>query len=171
MLGDSITDAAEWHELIPGISIVNRGIGGDTTYGLLDRMETVFSLKPKKLFIMIGINDLKWGLDSKTSFENYKKILTIIEKKAIPVTVFSVIYPGRAHQAKYLRRFKGDLVERVKKFNQDLSAYCEQIGVEYRDLNSKLTKNGLLKEEFTFDGLHLNGKAYAIWVEMIKKDL
>ncbi len=171
MLGDSITDIAQWHELMPGVSIANRGINGDTTYGLLDRLEPVLATNPKRVFIMIGINDLKWGLDLEASVANYKKILQRIKESKVPVTVFGVIYPGLGYQQKYKRRFRGDLSARVSLFNQELALYCMELGVEFRDLNPMLSVGGLLKDEFTYDGLHLNGNAYAIWVEELQKAL
>jgi hypothetical protein len=39
MIGDSITDGAEWHEMFPQLNIVNRGISGDTTVGVLNRLD------------------------------------------------------------------------------------------------------------------------------------
>lgn len=43
----------------PRIRVYNRGIGGDVTDGLLQRMEeSVFALEPKKVFINIGTNDI-----------------------------------------------------------------------------------------------------------------
>src|SRR6185369_6092309 len=36
MVGDSITDGADWGEMFPGVSIANRGIDGDTTDGVLE---------------------------------------------------------------------------------------------------------------------------------------
>ncbi|HKM19400.1 MAG TPA: hypothetical protein VJY14_05000, partial [Aliarcobacter sp.] len=54
MLGDSITDEGEWSELW-GKVVQNRGISGDTTSGVLDRLYTV-NKNIKKVFIMIGVN-------------------------------------------------------------------------------------------------------------------
>ena len=38
MRGDSITDHGEWNELLGREDVINRGIGGDTTYGVLKRI-------------------------------------------------------------------------------------------------------------------------------------
>lgn len=56
MVGDSITDGAEWHEMFPQLNIVNRGISGDTTVGVLNRLEGITQTQAKKAFIMIGVN-------------------------------------------------------------------------------------------------------------------
>lgn len=52
-IGDSITDSAEWEDLFPSLKIANRGIAGDTTKGVLNRMDTIYSTNAKKAFIMI----------------------------------------------------------------------------------------------------------------------
>ncbi|MGQ0516039.1 GDSL-type esterase/lipase family protein, partial [Bacillus sp. D-CC] len=68
-LGDSLTDFNEWDEAFPGIKTYNRGISGDTTVGLIHRLNQVISLKPSKIFLMIGVNDLA----AKTPKENVLK--------------------------------------------------------------------------------------------------
>jgi len=57
-LGDSLTSACEWHELFGNnLTILNRGIGGDTSAGVLKRIPTVAVLRPAAVFLMIGTND------------------------------------------------------------------------------------------------------------------
>ena len=40
-LGDSLTDRAEWAEFFPDKRIINRGVGGDTTEGVLNRLDEI----------------------------------------------------------------------------------------------------------------------------------
>src|SRR5438105_5617872 len=58
MLGDSLTEGAPWRELTGCADLVNRGIGGDTTSGVLARLDEVLKLKPRAIFLMIGVNDI-----------------------------------------------------------------------------------------------------------------
>lgn len=63
-LGDSITQAANdnFFGLFPGLKIANRGISGDTTRGMLLRLEhDVLSLDPKAIVMLMGTNDLEEG--------------------------------------------------------------------------------------------------------------
>ncbi|MBQ3448184.1 MAG: hypothetical protein IJG37_11115, partial [Synergistaceae bacterium] len=53
-LGDSLTDYVPFSELFPGLRVINRGIAGDNTLGALERIDEVTSLKPAKLFILLG---------------------------------------------------------------------------------------------------------------------
>src|SRR5690606_7527962 len=57
-LGDSITQG--WSDIgshFPGVKVANRGISGDTTRGVLIRLqEDVLALNPKSLVLLIGTN-------------------------------------------------------------------------------------------------------------------
>ena len=62
--GDSITQAWPLHEFFPGVSILNRGIGGDNAVGLHLRLETdVLRYRPERVFMMVGINGIGWPED------------------------------------------------------------------------------------------------------------
>ena len=64
MLGDSITEGADWPALFPGVRIHNQGIGGDDTDGVLRRLALVTDRRPGKVFVMIGTNDIGKGVHS-----------------------------------------------------------------------------------------------------------
>jgi hypothetical protein len=59
-LGNSITDGAEWFELLGNKRCRNRGISGDVTEGVLLRLDGVTKLKPSSIFILIGINAVSY---------------------------------------------------------------------------------------------------------------
>ena len=73
--GDSLTEASElddpaiWPSLVEDqlkIKVLNSGIGGDTTAGLLSRFyHDVVRHRPDYVLIMGGTNDLWWDLDIK----------------------------------------------------------------------------------------------------------
>src|SRR5215475_6172002 len=60
MLGDSITAQGEWANILPRRRILNLGVGGDTSAGLLNRLRDVIALKPRIVLVMIGLNDFLW---------------------------------------------------------------------------------------------------------------
>lgn len=79
-IGDSLTEGAEvppghaWPALAAnalGVEIVNCGIGGDTTQGMLSRFyPEVVARKPAFVFIMGGTNDIWWGAEVNTVLGN-----------------------------------------------------------------------------------------------------
>ncbi|PLR29874.1 hypothetical protein CYR55_22555, partial [Chimaeribacter californicus] len=62
MVGDSITENARWDDIFPDYKIVNRGIAGDDTTGVLERIDDIIATGAKKAFIMIGTNDIDRGM-------------------------------------------------------------------------------------------------------------
>lgn len=64
-VGDSIIEDFLFDEFFPNAEIYNRGIYGDTSIGVLNRMnESIYLLSPSKVFIAIGTNDLDKTNDS-----------------------------------------------------------------------------------------------------------
>ena len=58
-LGNSITEAGgDWNVRFGTSNIVNRGISGDMTEGVLNRLDEIIHYKPIALFLLIGINDI-----------------------------------------------------------------------------------------------------------------
>jgi beta-glucosidase len=77
-LGDSITQG--WGDTMGGsfgeIKVANRGISGDTTRGVLIRMdEDVLALHPRAVVLLIGTNDLEEGADPETIAANLKLLV------------------------------------------------------------------------------------------------
>src|SRR5829696_483482 len=66
MLGDSLTDWGNWNELLPGLSLINRGIAGDTSAGVITRLGEIIQRKPNVVALMIGVNDILQGSASET---------------------------------------------------------------------------------------------------------
>ena len=59
-MGNSITaGGGNWSLRLDYPNIKNRGIGGDTTDGVLARLDEVIYFQPEAVFLLIGINDLE----------------------------------------------------------------------------------------------------------------
>lgn len=161
MIGDSITDGAEWNELFSNISILNRGLSGDTTKGVLNRLESIYSTNAKKAFIMIGINDLGVNISVDEIFSNYVKIITKLKQHGITPYIQSVLFVGD----KYAYRNND-----ISKLNSKLKSFSEKENVVFIDLNKVLSDNGKLRKSYSSaDDIHLNGEGYYIWKNSIKK--
>jgi lysophospholipase L1-like esterase len=158
MLGDSITCAVSWNELF-NYPIINRGINGDTTSGFLQRLDEVLELKPKKVFIMGGINDIFQSYSVEEIFENHKKIIQKLQEHQITPYIQSTLYTAKKENG---------YNEKVKQLNHLLEQYCLENKIAFIDLNKKLSKDELLIQAYTHDGLHLKANAYAIWRDEIK---
>lgn len=176
LLGDSITQTfptkqvpAEWNLQARGIA--GDGIGGWKYRGLLDRLDVSCNdLKPSKIFIKIGINDIP-NLPNQRESEyipesvKIKSYATLIErlKTANPNAqiYLSSVLPTTG---KYAPRN-----ERILTMNKKLAALAKKEGIEYVDLHSVFLSNGEMKKELTRDGIHLNSKGYKVWIEALEK--
>ncbi|MBS4219414.1 lipase [Bacillus sp. FJAT-49711] len=165
-LGDSLTDYGEWNEYFITNNILNRGISGDTTDGVLNRLKQVYSIKPSKVFLMIGINDLRKHVEIDTILNNYSIILNELMEHSPNTEIFvQSILPMNSQL-----RPKNVKSKNVLELNSKLKKLAADANVTYIDLFRLMSnKENKLKLEFTYDGLHLNGKGYAQWVNEIKK--
>jgi lysophospholipase L1-like esterase len=162
MLGDSITQGVEWNELLGRTDISNRGIGGDTTAGFLKRLPNIYTLKPELCFIMGGINDIGIGISVETIQDNMGKIITALLEHEIQPIMQSTLYVSNKTQNWKKTNNKVDAV------NNWLKEICREQGLIFVDINNILSENGTLKNEYTYDGVHLNGLGYKEWGKIIK---
>ncbi|MEZ8304374.1 SGNH/GDSL hydrolase family protein [Vibrio splendidus] len=159
MFGDSITEWAPWADIFRDVSMVNRGLAGDTTTGMLRRIDTTLNVKPKLVCFMAGINDLAQGYDVEHIYQNYIDMLKVWQENDIRILVQSTLYVGSKLQG---------LNPLVELLNSKISEYCSQQGIAFLDVNSVLSPNQLLSNEYSCDDLHLNAKAYQAWTEVLQ---
>lgn len=160
MLGDSITDEGQWDELLNNSKVQNRGISGDTTDGVIDRLNSV-SKGIKQVFIMIGVNDIMRGKEAHEVYANYLKIIQTFKDKNIKVHIQSTLYIGESRMVNFNPK--------IEELNKKLEKFASENQIPFINLNPIFAPQKVLKKEFTSDDLHLNGTAYKLWTEQIKK--
>jgi lysophospholipase L1-like esterase len=162
MLGDSLTDRGEWHELLGARVVANRGIAGETLSGVMARLDTVVALKPKSVAIMLGINDLLAGEPVDTCLTRYTAIIDALQRlqPAPRIVVQSVLPVGRNVAASN---------EAIRLLNTQLSSLCIARNCEFLDLfPAFVAGDGFINSELTTDGVHLNGRGYVLWASRLK---
>ncbi len=98
--GDSITQGwgTDFKQAFPGMKLANRGIGGDTTRGMLLRLkEDVLSLRPRSVVMLMGTNDIEVGIPADAIGRNFAKIVAALKAHdpKMPVIVCR-IFPSAA---------------------------------------------------------------------------
>lgn len=87
-LGDSITEGGDWGTLLGDTTVVNRGISGDITFGVLERLDDVTRRRPSKLFILIGVNDIGKDIPDNVIADNVRKIIQITRRQSPETEIY-----------------------------------------------------------------------------------
>ena len=159
------------NKFVPGVEIVNRGIGRDTTFLLLKRINSdVLFLKPKLIFIAIGGNDLLQGRCIPDILDNTAKLLKLIESKLPGSRIVLVSVPPTS-------TWKANSI--IPFYNHSLEYLAQETpGVDFMDLWSHLARPDIphLQEKFRikfglglYDPVHFNESAYKIWGRLISE--
>lgn len=160
-LGDSITQG--WGDDLggsfPGLKVANRGISGDTTRGVLIRLnDDVLSLNPRAVVLLIGTNDLEEGADPATIANNVKLILEALKKHnaRLPV-ILCQVFPSSASKKR-----PADSIKAINKLYAAVRKGEGQVTLlETWPLFANAT--GDAKETEFPDLLHPNADGYKKW--------
>lgn len=168
-LGNSISNGGEWAELFGNKHVKNRGISGDICMGVYDRLDAVLKGKPAKIFLLIGINDVSRGTAADTIVQQIAMIAGKIKKDSPKTRLYlQSVLPVTDHYG----MFKGHTSrwEEVEKINKGLIRLAEKEKLTYVDLYSHFVdaETGKMNIDYTNDGLHLLGKGYLKWVQIVK---
>jgi len=168
-LGNSITAGTDWNELLGRSNARNRGISGDITFGVLERLNEVIEGHPAKVFILIGINDISRNIPDSFIVSNYKKIIERIKAGSPKTSIYiQTLLPVNNEFTQFKNHYnKEGHIEYVNTALKQLARDCK---VNLIDLNPHFQDaNGKLDKKYTEDGLHLNIEGYKVWASILKK--
>ena len=158
-IGDSLTDGYDLEKYYSEYKVSNRGIGGETTYGLLARLDiSVYQLKPKVIVMLIGANNFQ------TMFEDYEDLIIGINTNLPNTTlvICSLTSMGGEHWGKN---------NQLAAFNNvKIKAYADKYGCPFVDLYTPLLnmETNEIYEHYTTDGGHLTTEGYEVLTSAIK---
>ena len=163
-LGDSITEGGQWDEWFPDLPTLNRGIGGDSVSGVLDRLDTALC-EPRAVSLLVGTNDLS-GLGRSHRVEDIADqmdaLLAGIRRAApaAPLLVNGVMPRSKS------------LADDIEQLNRRYEELATKHGAVYIDLWPGLVgPDRALRKDATSDGTHLNGTGYRIWIDILRPHL
>ena len=170
-LGNSLTAGIAWNELLDEPNARNRGISGDTSYGIIERLEEVVEGKPAKIFLLIGINDIARNFPANKIIENHHKIVQQIQKSSPNTLIYlQTLLPVNNSYNQFPNHYNKD--QTIAAVNQGLKGLAEAKNLELVDLYPHfLDKQARLNKIYTHDGLHLNAQGYKLWAEVLRPHL
>jgi lysophospholipase L1-like esterase len=175
-LGDSIFNFGEWQELMGDARAKNRAISGDDTSMILKRLDQIVSGRAAHIILLCGINNFQKGIPFEQTTNEYAQIVDRLLFASPETQVW--LLPAFPVQPELYRRWitpgypglhmpEQVEVEKLNLFIRQLAAK-EQIRVHYVPIPGILGKSGQLADDFTPDGLHLNGRGLSQTAEDVK---
>ncbi|MBQ5626881.1 MAG: hypothetical protein IIU97_02095, partial [Bacteroidaceae bacterium] len=167
-IGNSITDMHCWPEVFKTsegkyLPIVNRGNSGTYSTEQSDNLESYLVNKPKKVFMMIGTNDIatSGGL-------NFSPEQVLAYVKSIVARIHARSPQTKVYLYSILKNNTSNRVEATwLRANELTKAYAEATDkVTYIDLYDKLA-NVASGGAWSYDNLHLTAGAYQVWAKEI----
>ncbi len=149
-------------------TVYNRGIGGYTTQELMQTLDVcVYDLKPDFIYINIGTNDLNApGYTEDGLIARYREILTAIKAHLPHTKIYMLAYypvnPVVGENDPYMKEaLKQRTNARILSANAAVEKLADEVGAVYINANAGIIDaNGMLKAEYTIEGMHMYGDGY-----------
>jgi len=185
-LGNSITNGLRRHfSKFNRSDVVNRGIDGDISLGILERLDEIIYYKPKAVFILIGLNDFFNDLtrmpDVTPNFvtKNIIKAANKIQRGSPKTKIYiQTILPINTQQ--YQNKLKKDTGNSYYWLEHDFKININEQILKTNEIlrNNKIfqvidlhplfiDKNSIMNEKYSTDGVHLNKLGYQNWIDII----
>lgn len=167
MLGNSITAGGNWSELLNRSDIKNRGISGDIIPNVLKRLDNVVAGKPRKIFLLIGINDISHSKSAVECAADYQRLVEEIRRKSPQTELYlqSVLPIDNSFKTYKNLIGKESVIPELNLLIKEIAAQNQAV---YIDLwPAFASSDGKLRREFTNDGLHLLAPGYAAWIDIL----
>lgn len=169
ILGNSLSDNGRWNEAFDDANIKNRGIISDVVQGISDRLELVTKGKPKKIFLLIGVNDVSHHLTPDSITTAVENLIVKIKQQSPTTEIYLQSWLPINNDFK---RYKNMIGKEMVIFhgNVMLEQVARRQGVTWINLFPAFAdKEMKLPKHLTNDGLHLNEAGYRIWCQEIAK--
>lgn len=171
LIGDSLIQEWPHDELFTSKGVLNRGIGGDTTRGVLNRLDaSLGSLTPSRVILLIGTNDLVMAdIPASKTVANIRQIAEAIRAldPSIEVDVLSLLPINGDVDAFTVGVRKNETIEVI---NEQLQRHASSY--RFHDIHSLFTdKAGRLRADLTRDGLHINVEGYTLLTDHIEQHI
>ena len=166
-LGNSLIEMWDINYYFNDSTLLNAGITGDFTEGLIKRLDNIIRLKPEKLFIEIGINDIIEKIPLDEICTNYTQIIKTVQEKSPQTKIFI-----HSNLPVIIRRFSiltgnDDVNNRVIQQNENLKKLAKELNVTYINVHATLIKQPNFESLYIADGIHLSPTAYTIWKNIL----
>jgi lysophospholipase L1-like esterase len=166
-MGDSITDfwrnrgRAVFDKYFGSMKVANFGIAGDTTQGVLWRLQNgeATGYKPKAIMLMIGTNNTGGNSAPEIAMGVADIIFELRKDFPDAKILLLAIFP---------RNSPAPSKAKISEINRIIAALHDNRNVFFMDIGPLfLDANGTVPADIMNDGLHPTAKGYSIWAEAV----
>lgn len=162
-IGDSRVEHVDWNEVLDQSGVCNRGISGDSTTGLVNRLPVSLPRSVKVCVVQAGVNDLWRGVSIDAILRNYHHIIQyVVQERDAELIISAVVLVDEARTG---------LNAQIVELNAALRRLCVGPRIHWLDLNETIAPNGYLQPLYTDDETHFTGKAYRAIASPLRKML
>ena len=170
-IGDSITEfwlsegKEVWQSEFSHLKAQNEGIAGDTTVGVLTRLDEIDleALSPRLIVLLIGTNDISIGVDAESIAKRIEEILEACRRRSPDSRLVLMGILPRGRYADDPARYVVDDV------NQRLAKTSEEIELDYLNIKEHfLIDGGDINLKLVPDYLHLSMSGYEVWASCLR---
>ncbi|WP_411678002.1 GDSL-type esterase/lipase family protein [Caproicibacter sp.] len=174
-IGDSRTEGLRNYDGLSGATYYAlKGLMVNTVYTRREIMDngskkTVMEAQAKhpfgKIYVMLGVNELGWS--SMQSFvDDYSKMVKDLKKDHPKAEIYlQAIFPVSAQKSAESSIYKNS---KIVSYNQAIQKIAKDQKVIYLDTARAVSENGVLPEDASTDGVHLNSEYCAKWCDYLK---
>lgn len=162
--GDSLMESFNNKEYIKNLVTHNTAIGGITTKDLLNNIDIhLNNYNYNKAFVLIGTNDIQKDISFDETLNNIKDIISKVKKDKV-LYIISLL-PINETFVKSIGKRSNKYISKINNFLKTIN----HDNIEVININKNLLNNEQLKENYTYDGLHLTKEGYsAFYKDLIK---
>lgn len=166
-IGDSITEGISAYGLLNDKNVL--AVKGLTVLKAEKEIDTIAKRNPERIYILLGSNDLLYGMDSEKFSSEYIEFIQHIKDKLPDSKIYiQSIFPV----SKDIESKKPMLSNsRIDEFNTRLKSMAKEQKINYINISEFLKDNsGIMNKDYTSDGIHVKYKFYSIWLDCVKRN-
>lgn len=158
-LGDSNIELTEWDEIFNHSDFRNRGISGNTSSAVLERLDNILEGQPKRVFLSVGSNDIFFSVREEELFANYEEILQRLRADIPSSELYCMsTVPRRSKDHTRLLALNEEIQKTSKKYD------CTYIDLYNAFLDPS---DNSMRDDYSNDDTHFLGAGYKKFKELM----
>ena len=157
LLGDSITAGHIWGGSPTCLAPINLAVSGVVSSDLLEGLTLLEATGARQVLVMVGINDLRYGIAPEQLLDNYRALLDRLRLAGVTPVLQSTLRVTPMHEHHPI------LNSQVVQVNAQLQAWAREEGWQYVDVQAVLQSR-----DYRADGLHLTASGYRAWERLLQ---